>query len=303
MLFRHALSPRNESNQEQMVRDATVSLERRHHWRGGGERSHFSGARDFRLSEIRLRPQLLLPPRSQNDLDACRLRSADWQRLVSISTTLAYLVYKASKSIPFNWVFLAFGLFIVSCGFTHFMEVWVIWQPVYWLSGYVKVVTAAASVATAIALFPLVPKVFSLINSVKQAESRRKEIERLNAELERFNYSVAHNLRAPLRTRGLAAQIIVEDYSQKLDAEGQSTLHRIQQAMHRMDTMLIDLLKYTGVMSQTLELKPLDLRAVIDQALNALRADIAELKARVEVAADLPRVVSSDTLSRSFSRT
>lgn len=67
---------------------------------------------------------------------------------VSISATLGYLVYRASKDIPFNWVFLAFGLFIISCGFTHFMEVWVIWKPVYWLSGYVKVVTAAASVAT-----------------------------------------------------------------------------------------------------------------------------------------------------------
>ena len=38
---------------------------------------------------------------------------------VSISVTLAYLVFKASKGIPFHWVFLAFGLFIVSCGFTH----------------------------------------------------------------------------------------------------------------------------------------------------------------------------------------
>src|SRR6185369_17259987 len=68
---------------------------------------------------------------------------------VSISATLAYLVYKASRDIPFNGVFLAFGLFIVSCGMTHFMEVWVVWEPVYWMSGCVKVVTAAASVATA----------------------------------------------------------------------------------------------------------------------------------------------------------
>src|SRR3569833_1849730 len=41
---------------------------------------------------------------------------------VSISATLAVLVYRASKGIPFNGVFLAFGLFIVSCGMTHFME-------------------------------------------------------------------------------------------------------------------------------------------------------------------------------------
>src|SRR5579862_3592466 len=54
---------------------------------------------------------------------------------VCISSTLAYLVYKASKDIPFHWMFLAFGLFIVSCGFTHFMEVWTVWKAVYWLAG------------------------------------------------------------------------------------------------------------------------------------------------------------------------
>ena len=69
---------------------------------------------------------------------------------VSISTTLAYLVYKASKDIPFHWMFLAFGLFIITCGFTHFMEVWTVWQAVYWLAGYVKLICAAASVTTAI---------------------------------------------------------------------------------------------------------------------------------------------------------
>ncbi|HTD68092.1 MAG TPA: ATP-binding protein, partial [Candidatus Limnocylindria bacterium] len=215
---------------------------------------------------------------------------------VSISATLAYLVYKASKNIPFNWVFLAFGLFIVSCGFTHFMEVWVIWQPVYWLSGYVKVVTAAASLATAIALFPLLPKVFALINSVKQAETRRQEIERLNTELERFNYSVAHDLRAPLRAAAGLSQVVSEDYAAKLDAAGQATLKQIQSSMQRMDAMLTDLLKYTGVTSQTLELKSLDLRAVLDNALNALRADIAERNARVEIPTNLPPVFASDTL-------
>src|SRR5882724_11896251 len=95
---------------------------------------------------------------------------------VSISSTLAYMVYRASRNIPFHWMFLAFGLFIVSCGFTHFMEVWTVWRPVYWLAGYVKVITAVASVVTAIALFPLVPKIFQLINAVKVSEDRRVKL-------------------------------------------------------------------------------------------------------------------------------
>src|ERR1041385_5138589 len=68
---------------------------------------------------------------------------------VAISATLAYLVHKARREIPFHWMILGFGLFIVACGGTHFMEVWTLWQPRYWLSGNIKLLTAAASLATA----------------------------------------------------------------------------------------------------------------------------------------------------------
>src|SRR5580765_6222297 len=48
---------------------------------------------------------------------------------VGISSALAYLVYKARKDIPFHCMFLGFGLFIISCGGTHFMEIITIWNP------------------------------------------------------------------------------------------------------------------------------------------------------------------------------
>ena len=60
---------------------------------------------------------------------------------VAISLTLAYLVYRV-RDLPFQWMYLAFGVFIVSCGFTHFMDVWTVWQPLYWLAGFIKVITA-----------------------------------------------------------------------------------------------------------------------------------------------------------------
>src|SRR6266540_3668867 len=46
---------------------------------------------------------------------------------VAISGTLGYLVYRARRDIPFHWMFLAFGLFIVACGGTHFVEVVTVW--------------------------------------------------------------------------------------------------------------------------------------------------------------------------------
>src|SRR5260370_19591935 len=61
---------------------------------------------------------------------------------VSISATLIYLVYTTRRTIPFQWVFVAFGIFIIACGTTHFLDVWTLWVPVYWLLGTVKVLTA-----------------------------------------------------------------------------------------------------------------------------------------------------------------
>jgi PAS domain S-box-containing protein len=94
---------------------------------------------------------------------------------VAISFTLAYLVHRARHDIPFQWMFLAFGLFIISCGMTHFMEVVVLWKPLYWFSGDVKVVTALASVATAVALPRLVPQTLALIKD-RQVKLERDQI-------------------------------------------------------------------------------------------------------------------------------
>src|SRR6516225_9905353 len=66
-----------------------------------------------------------------------------WLSYVAISLTLIYLERRLRKEMeipPFQWVYIAFGVFIVACGFTHFMEIVVLWKPVYWLSGAVKVV-------------------------------------------------------------------------------------------------------------------------------------------------------------------
>jgi len=106
-----------------------------------------------------------------------------WLSYVAISCTLLYLVRRTRREIPFSWMFLAFGLFIVACGFTHLMEVVVLWKPLYWLSGDIKVVTALASVVTAIALPGLVPRVHEMFTAATISEHRRRQLEKTNAEL------------------------------------------------------------------------------------------------------------------------
>lgn len=92
---------------------------------------------------------------------------------VSIPITLVTLARKR-KDIPFNWMFLCFGVFIVSCGATHVIEVVTLWTPWYWLSGAIKAVTAVASLSTAVLLVRLVPQALRIpsagdLESVNQA--------------------------------------------------------------------------------------------------------------------------------------
>jgi diguanylate cyclase (GGDEF)-like protein/PAS domain S-box-containing protein len=79
----------------------------------------------------------------------------------SIPLTLVYFVQKR-KDLPFDWIFLLFSAFIVSCGTTHLMEIWTLWHPTYWLSGVLKAITAFISIYTAMTLVELMPLALTL---------------------------------------------------------------------------------------------------------------------------------------------
>ncbi|HVU33042.1 MAG TPA: ATP-binding protein [Opitutaceae bacterium] len=215
---------------------------------------------------------------------------------VSISATLGYLVYRASRGIPFHSIFLAFGLFIVSCGFTHFLAVLVVWQPLYWLDAFVKVVTAAASLATAIALFPLLPRVFAFVESARRGEKRRVEIEQLNEELERFNYSVAHDLRGPLRGISGFSDALREDCGGEISDTARLYLNRIRLSVGKMDALVTNLLKYASIGRQQLQLRSIDLGEVLATTIGLLEPEIQLRHGEVRIDTGLPRVIGDPML-------
>ncbi|TVP64240.1 MAG: PAS domain S-box protein [Nodularia sp. (in: Bacteria)] len=103
----------------------------------------------------------------------------------SIPVMLVYFVRKR-RDVPFGWIFLMFSAFIIACGTTHLMNVWTLWHPTYWLSGFIKAITAFVSVLTAIELFPLIPKALALPSPAQLAKeiAERKRTEEVLRESE-----------------------------------------------------------------------------------------------------------------------
>ena len=72
-----------------------------------------------------------------------------------IPIALLYFV-KKRRDLLDSGLFLLFSAFIMSCGTAHIMDVWTLWHPTYWLSGFLKALTTFVSVYTAIALMPVI---------------------------------------------------------------------------------------------------------------------------------------------------
>jgi signal transduction histidine kinase len=222
---------------------------------------------------------------------------------VAISSTLAYLVFRARREIPFHWMFLAFGLFIITCGFTHFMEVWTVWQPVYWLSGYVKIVTGIASASTAIFLPTLVPKVIRLIREARLSTERKIQLEQLNEELsganeelKAFTYSASHDLRAPLRTMNSMSTLLLETLPENTDPEARQFATRIQNGAYRMNQLLDDLLAYSAFYKLDTPISKFSPAPIIEEIISEFETDIKHRKAQVSIQGVMPDVTANPTL-------
>jgi signal transduction histidine kinase/ActR/RegA family two-component response regulator len=79
----------------------------------------------------------------------------------SIPIVLSIFVSKR-RDVDFGFIFWAFAIFITACGFTHVFSIITLWVPVYGLEGLVKLLTAVASILTAVIMWPLLPKLLAL---------------------------------------------------------------------------------------------------------------------------------------------
>ena len=93
---------------------------------------------------------------------------------IAISLSLYALVKRVK--LPFSAMFLAFGVFILTCGATHLMEVYTLWTPAYWLAALIKIITALASLTTAILMFPVRAQAIRLVEKARISDQQQGEL-------------------------------------------------------------------------------------------------------------------------------
>lgn len=141
-----------------------------------------------------------------------------------------FLIYFARKrqDMPFSGVFWLFGAFIIFCGTTHFMAIWTLWYPTYWLSGLLKAGTALVSLYTALQLRTIVSLALALPSpeQYKRAQTALKQAnELLEQRVKERTKEVEHSLSLLQTTLEATADgILVTDLAGKIVTYNQQFL-------------------------------------------------------------------------------
>lgn len=91
------------------------------------------------------------------------------------------------------------------------------------------------------------------------------ELKEANHELEAFSYTISHDLRAPLRALKGYAEVLLDDYGAKLDANGHECLQCLRRSVIGMEALTRDLLNYTRVVRQPIELQEVSVEHILSE--------------------------------------
>ena len=115
-----------------------------------------------------------------------------------------------------------------------------------------------------------------------KVRDRTAKLEESNTSLEAFCYSIAHDLRAPLRAIQGMVTALVSDYGEAFDDTGRDYARRACNAAERMDRLIFDLLAFGKVSQAQIRVEPVHVRKAVEHALHALDAEVRASQGTVE---------------------
>lgn len=120
---------------------------------------------------------------------------------------------------------------------------------------------------------------------------RISDLTEVNKELESFNYSISHDLRAPLRSIASFTQVVLAQYEEVLPNEAQDYLHRVENAAKYMDKLLMDLLDYSRLSRSEMTLGPVDLESAVSDVIFSIDQEIRSRNVEIEIVRPLGFIV------------
>ncbi len=208
----------------------------------------------------------------------------------SIPVMLIYFVYKR-QDIPFNRVFILFGLFIVSCGVGHLLDIWTLWHPAYWLSGIERAFTALVSCYTALELMVLLPRFLSLKTPEELAI-----VEAANHSKSLFLAHMSHELRTPLNAILGFTELMSRDV--KLAVKHREYINIINRAGEHLLALINDILEISKIEAGKIQLweNDFDLYSQVDslEEILGLKANSKDLKLVIQIDSQVPQYICTD---------
>jgi signal transduction histidine kinase len=124
---------------------------------------------------------------------------------------------------------------------------------------------------------------------------RTSSLKQIIAELQTFSYTVAHDLRAPIRALKGYCEALLEDFSGDLPAEAMAVIGKLHGASVRLDSLTRDLLEFSKVSRQDIQLAVVELDSIIEEVLASIGSSASSA---VNVVRPLHRILAQRTLAR-----
>jgi len=110
----------------------------------------------------------------------------------------------------------------------------------------------------------------------QRVQERTRELEAANRELDAFASMVSHDLKTPLRAVAGYAHTVEEEYGDRLDDTGRRYLATIRSSAGQMGQLIDDLLRYSRIEHRAIERRPVLLKPLVDELLEAHAAELRE---------------------------
>jgi signal transduction histidine kinase len=132
-------------------------------------------------------------------------------------------------------------------------------------------------------------------------EGRTLKLQETIGDLEAFSYTIAHDMRAPLRAMQNYSKILIEDHANQIGGDAKTYLERIAGSADRLDRLIHDVLNYSKIVRGDIPLEPVDTQALLDEIICSY-PNLGPAHAQIMISPPLPKVRANRAgLTQAFS--